>query len=133
MLRALTEVGSLFATIGAYMLLSNAWEDDDEWWKTFTLYQIRRQQTEMGTVTPLIYTQFKEGFTILQSPAAAMDYSQHLLNVLRVWDIWREPLQSGQYKGWNRYARNVVRPLPYHNAIRRSFHPEESLKFLNNN
>ena len=77
---------------------------------------------------PTVYTQFSEGLTIIKSPAAAMDYSEHLLNVLRVWDIWREPLQSGPYAGWNRYVRDVVRPLPYHNAIRRAFYPEESLK-----
>ena len=35
-------------------------------------------------MTPLILTQFQEGFTILKSPAAAVNYSEHLVNILRV-------------------------------------------------
>ena len=53
----------------------------------------------------------------------------NLLNLLRVWDIWDEPIQSGTYKGWNRYSRDIVRTLPLHNTIRRAMSPEEALKF----
>lgn len=128
--RALAEISTWLATIAAYALLSNAWDDDDSWYKNFLLYQIRRHQAEIGTLVPTGYSQLTEGFRILQSPAAAMDYTQHLFNVVRIWDLWAEPLQSGQYEGWNRYARNVVRPLPYHNSIRRAANPEEALKFF---
>ena len=128
--RALTEISTWLATIAAYALLSNAWDDDDSWYKNFLLYQIRRHQAEIGIMVPTGYSQLTEGFRILQSPAAAMDYTQHLFNVVRIWDLWAEPLQSGQYEGWNRYARNVVRPLPYHNSIRRALNPEEALKFF---
>ena len=81
-------------------------------------------------MVPTGYSQLTEGFKILQSPAAAMDYTQHLFNVVRIWDLWAEPLQSGQYEGWNRYARNVVRVLPYHHSIRRALNPKEALKFF---
>lgn len=29
--RALTEIGSFLAIVGAFMLLSGAWKDDDDW------------------------------------------------------------------------------------------------------
>ena len=60
---------------------------------------MRRLQTELGVLTPTVYTQFKEGLTLLKSPSAGINYTENLLNLLRVWDIWDEPIQSGTYKG----------------------------------
>ena len=128
-LRAVAEVGQFLALVIGFTLLSGAWDGDDEWYKSFTLYQMRRLQTELGVLIPTIYTQFKEGLTLLKSPAAGINYTENLLNLLRVWDIWDEPIQSGTYKGWNRYYRDIVRTLPLHNTIRRAMSPEEALKF----
>lgn len=130
--RMLTEVSTFMSMALLFSLLSNAWDGEDAWYKSFVLYQLRRQQTELGVMIPSGYLQLKEGMTILKSPAAAVNYSDHLINVLKFWEMFQDPVQSGQYEGWNKYATRWIRPLPYHNSIRRAFNPEESLKFFDN-
>lgn len=70
-----------------------------------------------------------EGLTLLKSPAAGINYLQNLTNLMYVMDWMEDPIQSGQYKGWNRGARNVVKVLPFNNTVRRAMSPEEALKF----
>lgn len=60
------------------------WKDDDSWFKDFMMYQMRRQVTEVGVMVPLGITQATEVLTIIQSPAAAVNYTEHLLNTLRI-------------------------------------------------
>lgn len=54
--RALTEIGYILAMMGAFLFLHSAWglgwKDDDEWIKNFTMYQLRRQVTEVGVMVP---------------------------------------------------------------------------------
>lgn len=127
-LRSITEAGQFIATILAFAILSSAWDGDDDWYKSFTLYEIRRLQTEMGALVPGPQM-FQEGLTLLKSPAAGVNYIQNLMNVLYITDLFEDPISSGQYEGWNRYGRNVVKVLPFNNTIRRAFAPEEALKF----
>ena len=66
--------------------------------------------------------------TLVQSPAAAVNTGQNLLNLLRVWDI-TSTVKSGPYKDMNKYLRDILRVIPLQNQIRRSLNPDEALKF----
>lgn len=54
---------------------------------------------------------------------------QNLMNLLYITNVLEDPIQSGQYEGWNKTLRDIVKVVPFNNTIRRAFSPEEALKF----
>jgi hypothetical protein len=51
------------------------------------------------------------------------------MNLLYITNVLEDPIQSGQYEGWNKTLRDIVKVVPFNNTIRRAFSPEEALKF----
>jgi hypothetical protein len=51
--RSLTEIGTYIALMAVAGLVGSKWEDDDdEWYKNFILYQLKRSRTELGVMIP---------------------------------------------------------------------------------
>jgi hypothetical protein len=55
-----------------------------------------------------------------------------MLRLFNLGDIWADPVQSGYYKGWNRYSRNVAKAIPVYGQIVRTMDPDSGRKFYEN-
>jgi len=71
----------------------------------------------------------REGYKIYENPTAVLRYVTNVSRALNPVAWWDDPIQSGQFEGWNRGARNLFGAMPYVNPIRRAMHPDEALKF----
>ena len=127
--RAMAEVGMFIGTMIFLGIAKGLWDDDDKTWaRSFTVYQLSRLETEIGAMIPFNPQFLNQILTLVQSPAAAVNTGQNLLNLLRVWDL-TSTVKSGPYKDMNKYLRDILRVIPLQNQIRRSLNPDEALKF----
>lgn len=116
--RALTEL-SIFSTIGLLIaLMGGAEEHKGSWYRRMTLYQLKRLKMETGAFVPITTDIFSNAFTLINSPIAAVSTIDNILNVFEVQNMFNT-IESGRYKGWNEYVRDMVKVLPAYGQVRK--------------
>lgn len=113
--RARTEVMLLALLTGFSFALGDPDEHKKEFWRRFFIYQTQRMITETESSMPGVKMPGSI-LTVLQSPMAGINTMNSMLYALyglTNGDILKE-IQSGRYKGWNKYFRNIVKyDLPF--------------------
>lgn len=107
--------------IGLLFLIKGLGELKDKkgyWTKRMLAYQLRRIQMEIGVAAPTL-TLWENIKQVIQSPAAAVNSFDGVLNVLALWNLF-EPIESGRYEGWSKYHRDVYRAIPLWGQIRKA-------------
>lgn len=127
--RAGTEIVTFF--ILSLSLSCIDWPDDDSYFNQSLEYQLRRLQTEIGAMTPTPSI-FQQAFTILQSPAAGVDYLQRAFKVFNFTDYFDE-IESGRYKGMYKGEKYWLDLIPMNRTLYKVFNPEEASAFYKNN
>lgn len=110
--KALSEV-SLYYIIG---LILSGWagDDDDEDRGILTLlkYNLYRVRMELGASAPTSTDFFKNVTTLLNSPVPCLQLTDRLINLIDITNLFEE-IESGKYKGWNRWTRDLFYSIPY--------------------
>lgn len=108
-----------------FVILSRMGLGDDPkhrtWAEAFALYQIQRCKLETGASTPLYAGGFvKNIFTIVNSPAAAINTMQKLTPLLNIDElITGEKYESGTHIGEYKYLHRVERAVPFYSQVNR--------------
>lgn len=88
-------------------------DDDDEengGWKLFFLTQLRTiNDLKAGIPGPGMYDSLEN---IIRSPVAAQENMSRIINVLTL-DGLTDTIESGRFKDWNKWIRNVFYAVPY--------------------
>lgn len=83
------------------------------WDKRMLAYQLRRMKLEITAgFDP------SNAISILQSPMASIRTFDGLLNLFKFWNL-NDEIQSGRYKGWSKYHRDVYKAFPVYQQLRR--------------
>lgn len=109
--KALSEV-SLFYIIG---LILSGWDDDDKddsGILTLLKYNLYRVRMELGASAPTSTDFFKNVTTLLNSPVPCLQLTDRLINLIDVTNLFDE-IESGKYKGWNKWTRDLFYSIPY--------------------
>lgn len=134
-IRCANELG-VFATLGAlivWMARADWDKKDNPWHRRFIYYMTRRMKVEAGAFTP--FGIFGETWSIIKSPAAAINTLEGAADILDVVNPWAYKellggedavIKSGRYKGHNRAYRSFMNSpfVPMNKTIYKMFHPE---------
>ena len=115
--RAMTELIS-FGVIAALISMIGPEKDKKgKWGERMVVYQLKRLQLETGASIPW-FSALENASTILQSPAAAINSFNNLLEVVQVWNMFNE-IESGRYKGWSEWERDFANAVPLLGQLRK--------------
>ena len=115
--RALTEI-SLFYCLALFISLMGPEKDRKGVWRERMLsYNLKRMKLETGASMPLSPDFFDNLFTIMQSPVAAIKPINNLLDLIQFQNMFVE-IQSGRYKGYSRYEKDLIEVVPVYGKIR---------------
>lgn len=123
--RALAEVVMLACLVGLSGALGDPDEHKKEFWYRMWIYQVKRLILDERASVPWGIP--KEGITLLDSPVASIKTINGILypvTGLMQGDA-SKTLQSGRYKGWNKYGRNLLKNAPFYNQIDQLLHMDE--------
>lgn len=117
--RAYAEIGIYIALCIAIGLMdSDDKKEKKSWFSRISLYNLKRAQLEAGASIPFLLPEFLSNInTILQSPSAAIKPMNNLLDLIQINNIWNE-IESGRYKGWSVYERDLMEAVPLYGKIR---------------
>ena len=93
-------------------------DKDGKWGERMLVYQLKRLKLETGASIPW-FSLFDNALTIIKSPLPAADSFDGILNLFEIWNIFDE-IESGTYKGWSEYTRDVFKAIPVANQIKRT-------------
>lgn len=125
--KAISEVTLLACLYAISRALGEPEDHKKEYWRRMAIYQIRRLiLDEEASVPPIPFLTggfVSEGVTIIDSPIASVKTFNGILYPLTgVKDI-NDTIDSGRYKGWNKYVRNVLKnSVPFYNQIDQTIH-----------
>lgn len=130
MRRSIAELAQLLFTIMSIGLLSwkGGSDDDDEneptWLLDMVEFQLRRNLTEVGvlTPTPLMISEFMR---MVKSPTAAINLLEDLKAIPSILlpSSWKEEMKTGVYKGWPKGASTVARLVPGVSGVAKFVNP----------
>lgn len=86
------------------------------WGDRMIMYNLKRMSLEVGASIPLSVSAPENIMTILQSPAASINTINNILDLLQFQNMFVE-LQSGRYKGWSKYERDLIEMIPVYPQI----------------
>lgn len=119
-------LGELLAW-GALAGLQWAFGDPDEhkgeFFYRLWLYILKRTLFDQKASMPL--GAITEATTIMQNPFASVRTMQGLLYPITgaISGDWKKTLQSGRYKGWNKYLRNLIKyTMPFYHQVDQLLH-----------
>lgn len=117
--RALAEIG-MFATLAALIALMGPEKDKKGvWYDRMIAYQLKRMYLETGASVPFPPTILENTWSILQSPAASIKTFNNIGGLIEFWNMFNE-IESGRYKGWSEYERNLSQMLPIYGQVRKA-------------
>jgi hypothetical protein len=95
-----------------------------EWWTRMWIYQIKRAILDTKGSTPVGLP--AELFTMLNSPIpVAQTIKFSLYPLFGLADIG-ETVKSGQYKGWNKYVRGIIKyTIPWYAQLNQLWNMDE--------
>lgn len=113
--KAATEVGIfMLLTLSTAMLAG--WKDnDDNGAARLAYYEMCRMKADVGAGTPSP-SMLRNIWTILKSPAAAMDTFNNLFDLIYIPYMFDE-IETGKYAGWTQWEKRVYRSLPIYRPI----------------
>lgn len=139
--RAVTEMGFFVTTLAAIGILAtvlDAGDLDDDWMASMVYLQFHRLKTEIGALTPTPYI-LTESIRLLQSPTAAVNTLQGLVDLLQLFNMNNYEmiagedaiLQKGRWEGYSRAEKIILQsPLfPTVKTVSKALSPEDILPF----
>lgn len=115
--KARTEL-SIFGILSLLIhMLGPVKDREGNWGERMLAYQLMRLKLETGASIPWT-SFFDNALTIVKSPIPAADTFDGLLNIFEVWNIFDE-IESGTYKGWSVYTRDLFKAIPIANQVKR--------------
>lgn len=118
--RALTDITTFWLLVLGVTLMGPEKDKKGNWYDRMVIYNLKRMKLESGASMPITPDFFKNIFTIVQSPAAAINSCNNILNVLEFWNMFNE-IESGRYKGWSEWERDLIHILPLYGNVRKVF------------
>ena len=131
MRRAFAEM-SIFLTLAVIIRMIGpvTKNKDSTWHEKMLAYQLMRMKLEVGASMPFTPNFSQNIVTMLQSPAAAITSCNNLLSLLEFWNM-NEELQSGRYKGYSKYTRDVIHATPLLGNIIKAYDLKEETYMFN--
>lgn len=114
---ALFEVSLLYLIVGMLKFMGGP-DKDDPWLANAFKYNLYRLKMELGAAAPTSTDFLNNWKTLINSPVPAMENIDRVINLLDLSTLGEE-VQSGRYKGWNRWLRNAYFAAPYTRNIGR--------------
>lgn len=114
--RSLSEIALLMLINIALSLTGPEKDKKGEWGKRLFIYNLKRAKLELGASVPISTDILDNAMTILQSPSASIKTVNNIFDLLEFQNMTHE-LQSGRYKGWSEYERDLVEIIPIYNKI----------------
>lgn len=109
--RALAEIG-VFATLSILISLMGPEKDRKGiWLDRMIIYNLKRAKLEVGASAPLTVDFLQNIWTLVQNPAASIKTINNITDLFQFQNMWVE-LQSGRYKGWSEYQKDLFELLP---------------------
>lgn len=129
--RAMREYVLLAALSLLNLGLGDPKDHQDEWMYRMLIYQVRRALLDIKGGTP-IFLPF-EATTLINNPiSATATFTSLLYPFFGIPDLWADDIQSGPYKGWNRFAYKFMRyTVPYWYQIEQMIRLGEDESLLN--
>ena len=97
-------------------LILSGWagDDDDEDRGILTLlkYNLYRVRMELGASAPTSTDFFKNVTTLINSPVPCLQLTDRLINLVDVTNMFDE-IESGKYKGWSRWTKDLFYSVPF--------------------
>lgn len=123
--RAIAEVSLLACLYGLSHALGDPDDHKKEFWYRMWIYQVKRLILDEEASTPWGIP--KEGVTLIDSPVASVKTINGILYPVTglIQGDAGKTLQSGRYKGWNKYGRNLLKNAPFYNQIDQLLHMDE--------
>lgn len=113
---------SMFALLSVLCSMCGHWKDKkNNLGERLILYNLMRMKMEAGASIPwpLSPDFISNTWSIIQSPAASMKTLEGLTNLLEFQNMFNE-IQSGRYKGWSEYERDLVKAIPLYGQVRKA-------------
>ena len=103
-----------FVILAILCRLTAGWKDDDDRNLRLLAYSLKRLNLETGALVPWPPTFIKNVFTLVQSPAAGINTLETIATLLDMTNMFEE-INSGRYKGWNRWTKALYTITPIYN------------------
>lgn len=117
--RGIAEI-AMFYTLGVLISLMGPEKDKKGIWADrMIIYNLKRMKLETGASVPITPNFLDNIWTILQSPAAAIKTINNITDLIQFQNMFVE-IQSGRYKGWSVWERDVTELLPIYGQIRKA-------------
>lgn len=116
--RAATETAIFYALSTLISMMGSVKDKKGIWKSRMLLYNLMRAKVETGAAFPLSTDMLDNMWTILQSPAAAIKTFNNVGDLLQFQNMFNE-IQSGRYKGWSEYERDLIELIPVYGQIRK--------------
>ena len=104
----------VFLTLLLLCAMTKGWKDDDDRSQRLLAYSLKRLKLETGALFPYPGTFIDNFFTLVQSPAAAIDTLENLTDVFDLFNMFQE-VSSGRFKGWNKALKTLYKTTPIYN------------------
>lgn len=108
---AFFEVALLYA-ISGLLRLGGGPDKDDPWLVGMLKYNGYRLKMELGAAAPTSKNFYDNVKTLIQSPVPAMENLDRLLSLLNPM-LLGDTIETGKYKGWNRWVKDAYFAIPY--------------------
>lgn len=124
--KAVSEVTLLACLYALSHALGEPEDHKKEYWYRMAIYQVRRlildEEASVPPIPGLTGGFVSEGVTLLDSPVASVKTINGILYPITGVKDMNKTIQSGRYKGWNKYGRNVLKTVPFYNQIDQTIH-----------
>lgn len=118
--RAMTEVACFYALSTLLMMMGPAKDKKGRWAERLLIYNLHRMKLEAGASYPINTDFLNNIWTLLQSPAASVKSFNNIANLLEFQNMFIE-IESGRYKGWTKYERDLSLILPIYGQGRKLY------------
>lgn len=119
MKRSLAEIGMLIALSVVLSMLGPAKDHKGVWYKRWLVYCLQRMKLEAGASVPITPSFLENIWSILKSPFPAIKSFNNIADLLWLPNIFNE-IESGRYKGWNKYMKDMVELIPLYGQFRKA-------------
>lgn len=117
--RGLTEIVMFYVLSLLISLMGPEKDKKGVWADRMIMYQLKRMKLETGASTPITPDILNNAWTVLQSPAAAIKTINNITDLIQFQNMFVE-IQSGRYKGWSVYERDITELLPIYGQVRKA-------------
>lgn len=119
MKRAMTEIAMFYILSVLISMMGPEKDKKGVWLDRMIIYNLKRMKVETGASVPISPDLLDNAWTILQSPAASIKTVNNITDLIQFQNMFVE-IQSGRYKGWSRYEKDVMELLPIYGQIRKA-------------